>query len=335
MRRRILLAAALLPATALAQRRRPPRPADLAAIRPDPAMPFAPQLAAAFAAPGRASIVFEDPAGDPDRPVILHGYRPAAHRPEDPVVIVQHGMGRNGDEYRDFWIEAAERHRLLILAPTFSDAAWPGAAHYNNGFVLAADGTVRPRDRWNYGVPARVLAALREAGLTTRIQARIFGHSAGGQYLHRLLSTQPHASFEAATIGNPGWYTLPTLDRRFPEGMGGIGLGDAEVTALLSYPLTILAGEGDIETSGPSLPSNPEAIAQGPHRFARARTYFDFGQAAAARHGIACNWRLVPVPHIGHDGAAMSRCAASLWFEGRLPPESTLAHWGRAKAGAL
>lgn len=292
-------------------------------------------LAEAFARPGRIAILFDDPLGEPARPVVLQAYRPAAHRPDDEVVLVHHGMGRNGDDYRDFWIEAAERHRLLIVAPTFSDAAWPGAPLYNNGHVRRDDGTVRPRSSWAYGIPARVLAALCEAGVTSRATARAFGHSAGGQFLHRLISTQPHALFEAATIGNPGWYTLPTLERPFPEGMGGIGLTDDEVVALLAYPLTILAGEGDVETSGPSLPANPEAIAEGPHRFARARTYFEFGTAEAARRGVPFGWNLVPVPHIGHDGAAMSRIAAALWFEGTLPPEATLAAWAGKETGAL
>jgi hypothetical protein len=101
---------------------------------------------------------------------------------------------------------------------------------------------------------------------------------------------------------------------------------------LLAYPLTILAGDQDIETTGPSLPSQPEAIAQGPHRFARAHRYLKAGQAEAARRGTACNWRLVPVAGIGHDGAAMSRVAAALWFENRL---ITAEEAGAQAAGAL
>ena len=36
------------------------------------------------------------------------------------------------------------------------------------------------------------------------------------------------------------------------------------------------------------------------------------------------NWKLTVVPGIGHDGAAMSVVAASLWFEGRLPSAAEL-----------
>lgn len=298
-------------------------------------MTIASRLAEALAAPGRASILFDDPAGDPARPVTLHAYRPQGWTPEGRVVLVMHGMGRNGDEYRDFWIEAAERHRLLIVAPTFPADLFPGAETYNDGSVLAEDGSARPAAWRGYRIPARVLAALREAGLTDGRPALIFGHSAGGQFLHRMLSTEPADGFEAAIAGNPGWFTLPDLGRPFPAGLGGIGATETDLARLLAYPLTILSGEADTETSGPSLPSQPEAVAQGPHRFARALSYFEAGRAEAARRGLPFGWRRVTVPHIGHDGAAMSRAAASLWFEGRLPPESLLAEWGRAKQGAL
>jgi hypothetical protein len=332
-RRRLLACGAFLPLAAEAATRRrhtPPEP-----ITPDPTMPFAPQLAEALSKPGRASILFDDPAGDPRRPVTLHAYRPEGWRPEGQAVLVMHGMGRNGDEYRDFWVEAAERHNLLIVAPTFPAHLFPTPETYNNGSVLGGDGSLRPGEWRGYRISARVVGALRAAGLSTRPKALIFGHSAGGQFLHRLLSTEPAEAFEAAMVGNPGWFSLPDLGRPFPAGLGGIGATEADLARLLAFPMTILSGEQDVETTGPSLPSQPEALAQGPHRFARALYYFEAGRAEAARRGLAFGWKRVTVPHIGHDGAAMSRVAASLWFEGRLPPDSVLAEWGRKGQGAL
>jgi pimeloyl-ACP methyl ester carboxylesterase len=291
-------------------------------------------LAQALAAPGRQAIPFTDAEGDATRPLVLHTYRPANFTPDSPVVLVQHGMKRNGDDYRDFWIPAADRHGLLIVAPTFSDAAYPGAETYNNGHVLAADGTVRPRAEWGYAVPARVFALLRQAGITRREQAHFFGHSAGGQFGHRMAATQPLGAFAAIAVGNPGWYTLPVREKPFPEGMGGIGLGELELLRLLAYPLLILAGEEDTETAGPSLPAQPAAMAQGPHRFARAAHYLAAGQREAARRGVACAWRLVTVPHIGHDGDVISRVAASLWFDDAMPSDAVLAGWAGG-SGAL
>jgi pimeloyl-ACP methyl ester carboxylesterase len=290
------------------------------------------QLGAALSIAGSVSIPWSDAACDPARALTLHCHRGCRYTPDRPVVLVQHGMMRNGDEYRDFWIPAAERHGLLVVATTFGNGDWPAAEHYNNGLVLDDAGAPRPRDAWAYALPLRVFAALRQAGITRRAKAHLFGHSAGGQFGHRLLSTQPHDLLEAVTVGNPGWYSLPTLDAPFPAGLGGIGLGDTEVERLLAFPLTILAGDRDTETSGPSLPAQLQALAQGPHRFARAHTYLEAGRAEAARRGVACNWRLVPVAGIGHDGAAMSRVAAALWFENRL---ITAEEAGAAAIGAL
>jgi len=260
----------------------------------------------------------------PDRPLTVHFYRPQAHGPDDPVVIVQHGMLRNGDEYRDFWIPAAEKHKLLIVAPTFSDAQFPEAESYNNGLVMDANGEARKREEWLYGVPARIFAALQASGVTRLVQARLFGHSAGGQFAHRLLATQNPSVFSAVIAANPGWYTLPDLQRQFPEGTGGIGLSETELARWLAYPMHIFAGDQDIAEDDPNLPSQPEALAQGRSRYARAHFVYGFAERAAKRLGMEFNWRLVRVEGVGHDGAAMSRAAAAFWFEGAVPPASAL-----------
>ena len=183
--------------------------------------------------------------------------------------------------------------------------------------MLAEDGTTRPREAWSQAIPGRVFALLRQAGVTTRSQAFLWGHSAGGQFVHRLMGTQPHDPFQAAGPANAGWYTLPTLERRYPEGLGGIGLTRDDVARLLQYPMVIFAGDQDLQAE--NLPSHPAAMAQGPTRFARAHHYLAQGQAEAARLGVTCGWRLVVVPGIGHEGMRMAAVAAAYWFDGEMP----------------
>jgi poly(3-hydroxybutyrate) depolymerase len=272
---------------------------------------------------GRDALPYTDPL-HADRPLTIHTYRPAAHGPDDRVVLVQHGVKRNGDDYRDFWIDAAEKHRLLVVATTFGNEAWPKPEGYNNGLAVDADGLIAPREAFAYAVLPRVLDALRAGGATRRPKAYLFGHSAGGQFVHRLLATQDHAPYEAVAVGNPGWYTLPTLDRRFPVALGGLDYEAKDLARWLAFPMTILAGDQDTDTTDANLPSNPEALAQGPTRFDRARFFHGMAVRVAQHLGVPCRWKLVTVPGIGHDGCAMGKAAAAMWFEGRIPPAREL-----------
>jgi poly(3-hydroxybutyrate) depolymerase len=138
---------------------------------------------------GRDALDYVD-ALHPDRPLVVHTYRPAAHGPDDPVVLVQHGVKRNGDDYRDFWIEAADKHRLLVVATTFGDAQYPKPESYNNGMV-AVGGAVHPRENWTYAILPRVVDALRAGGVTRLKRVRLFGHSAGGQFTRPTRRSRP------------------------------------------------------------------------------------------------------------------------------------------------
>ena len=272
--------------------------------------------------------------GTPDaRTITLHTYRPAHATAQSPVVLVQHGVMRNGDDYRDFWIPAAEEHGLVIIAPTFSDAQWPDVVSYNNGNLLATTDRAALADTapttapeaWSYTVVTRLVDDLKAAGVLADQPLYLFGHSAGGQFVHRLLSVLTPGVFTQVAAGNPGWYTLPLLDLPFPEGLSGTPADADSLARLFSAPLTILAGDQDTETADPHLPSEPAALRQGPHRYARALNYFATAQAEAARRGLPFAWQLHTIAGIGHDGEAMSAVCAHLWFHHRLPDAAQLA----------
>jgi pimeloyl-ACP methyl ester carboxylesterase len=263
---------------------------------------------------GRISIAYLD-RFNADRPLVLECFRPPRHDPDKPVVIVQHGASRNGAEYCNAWVPAAERHGFLVVAITFPKDAWPDALTYNNGHVLTEDGALRPGERWSFAIPGRVFALLREAGVTTRDRFMLWGHSAGGQFAHRLLATQPHATFSAVGAANPGWYTLPTLDLRYPDGLGGIGLSDEDVVRFLGYPLVVFSGDRDIDGTTENFPKHESAMAQGSNRFERARFFLEYGQAAAARLGVPCRWSRIIAPGVAHEGMRMSAFAAQHWFD--------------------
>lgn len=259
-------------------------------------------------------------AGQPDRQILVHGYRASGYKPGKPWVFVQHGMLRNGDDYRDFWIEAADRHDLLILAPTFPDADFPGAEGYNNGLVLDDDDAVTPRDTWIFQVPLQLAGALIASGQVAPDLGHIYGHSAGAQFLHRMVQLFGAAPFVAVGAGNAGWYTLPRLDLAFPEGLAGLGLSEDDLRARLALPLHIFGGELDCESAAENLPTNPEALTQGPGRLQRAGNFLRVAREAAKALDCPMAWKFTEVPQVAHNGEAMSRAAAGWWFEGEIPP---------------
>ncbi|MBG6073782.1 MULTISPECIES: alpha/beta hydrolase [unclassified Polaromonas] len=282
---------------------------------------------------GRHAVEYRNSAAPNSRSITLNTYRPAHATANSPIVLVQHGVLRNGDDYRDFWIPAADEHGLVIIAPTFSNEQWPDVVSYNNGNLLAttdraalADtAAATTPDRWSYTVVTRLVDDLKTSGLLANQPLYLFGHSAGGQFVHRLMSVLTPGVFTQVAAGNPGWYTLPLLELPFPEGLGGTPANADSLARLFASPLTILAGDQDTETNDPHLPSEPAALRQGPHRHARALHYYATAKAEAARRGLPFDWQLHSIAGIGHDGQAMSAVCAHLWFHHRLPDSDQLA----------
>ncbi|MEQ8935741.1 MAG: hypothetical protein RIE56_08110, partial [Amphiplicatus sp.] len=61
-----------------------------------------------------------------------------------------HGVGRNGEDYRDQWSDLAEENGFLLIVPEFSQADCPGADNYNLGGVFDETGAARPEAGWAY-----------------------------------------------------------------------------------------------------------------------------------------------------------------------------------------
>ncbi len=226
-----------------------------------------------------------------------------------PLVIVMHGQRRNASEYRDQWIEAARTHRFAIAAPEFARTDFPAASHYNLGNREDAEGRAVAPSLWSFSAIEPLFDAARaRLGLTCETYA-IYGHSAGAQFVHRYLAFTAAPRVHAAVSANAGWYTRPDFDIAWPFGLGGTGLGDADLARWLARPMTVLLGSADTAQTG-SLNQTPEAMAQGPHRLARGRSFMEAGLTAAETLGSALNWRLGYVPGVGHNNSLMAEHAA-------------------------
>jgi poly(3-hydroxybutyrate) depolymerase len=268
-----------------------------------------PGLQELVAHPGANSLAWHDPAF-PDQRLFLHAARPVHYTPQTPLLFVHHGVGRNGAAYRDYWLPLAEQHELLAVAIEFPEDSFPDYLRYHFGNLHNEDGTPNPREQWTYGIVPRLFDLLRQSGVTNRERYGVFGHSAGGQFVHRMLSFGFRDRVAVAVSANAGTYAMPDLDIPWPFGLGQTEVTRETLTSLLNFPLTVMAGTNDTKTTGRYFPKGPRSMRQGETRYHRAHNYVRLGHAAAQSLGTHCTWAVLDVPDVGHDGHGMSIAAA-------------------------
>ncbi|HEY7576257.1 MAG TPA: hypothetical protein VH855_01570 [Acetobacteraceae bacterium] len=259
--------------------------------------------------PGAYTVIYTDPAF-PDQPLLLHSARPRHYDEHTPVLIVHHGVARNGRDYRDYWLRQVDEAGILAVSVEFTEEAFPDYLWYHFGNRHDESGAPNPRGQWTYGIDERLFSALRGQGLTRREKYGLFGHSAGGQYVHRMLSFGYRDHVAVAVSANAGTYAMPDLDIAWPFGLGEAGLDPQALRCVLEFPLIVMTGTRDTNTTGRYFPKGPRSMRQGATRHQRAHNYVRAGHAAAEALGTRCAWTVINVPGVGHDGEQMSLAAA-------------------------
>ena len=261
---------------------------------------------------GESSFKFVDARGQPERPLSVYTYRPESCDAKCPLVIVMHGVSRHASNYRGYWKAAADRYGLVIAAPEFSSRYWPRAAAYNLGDIAA-----HPHDpaKWSYSAVEHLFDEIAE-GRTGYV---LFGHSAGGQFVHRMALFLPGARATMMVAANPGWYTMPEwrADQAkdpFPYSLVGSPAGESSLRQALGRPLTLMLGTQDVDPRHKDLEHSPGADREGMNRFERGHAFFAASQEAARALDVPLAWKLVEVRGVAHSGSRMSRAAADSLF---------------------
>jgi poly(3-hydroxybutyrate) depolymerase len=257
------------------------------------------------------TFVFQDWAGPEVR---VWSYRPAAAGPSAPILFVFHGVGRDADRYLREWIPLAEAWGVLIVCPEFSAASFPGARSYNLGRVLDENGRTTTPAIWTFSAIEPMFQALRQRENMRTAQMHLYGHSAGAQFVHRLMMFAPPPSADRVIVANAGWYSRPRTDIDWPYGLNTAPVSREQLNAFLRRDIIVLLGTADNDPQHPSLNREPGAMAQGPHRLARGELYFAEAAAAARAAGVPFGWRREYAPGVGHDNGLMADFAASLLF---------------------
>ncbi len=282
--------------------------------------------------PGAGSFRFVDGSSGGRKPLTVWYYRPPRLSVAAPVVFVMHGVKRDADSYRDTWMAAAELFGFLLLCPEFAKKDYPRSA-YGLGNLIDGAGESLPEDEWTFNVIEDLFDSVKEATGNTSERYHIYGHSAGGQFVHRLALFMPQARYETAITANAGWYTMPTFGgSRFPYGLKGSAGTPENLKKTFGRRLVILLGESDTDANDPHLRKSSAASRQGANRFERGQAFHATAREEAEDLGVTLNWRLETVPGAVHLQHQMMPAAARALFadDERHPRERPVSPAGTA-----
>ena len=275
---------------------------------------------------GSGNFLIEGGQRHKEKSIKVFFHRPSNFGVNTRVLFVLPGAGRNGDDYRDAWVEASEKHNVLVISPRYSEEHYPQFWSYNLAGMIT-DVTINKErtamtgfhinedsEAWIFNDLDRIFKVVKKEFQLTTATYDMFGHSAGGQLLHRLAIFKSGTKANRILASNAGWYTVPDNNAEFPVGLKNSMISAADVD--FESNLVVFLGEKDDanETRG-DLRRSPELDEQGLHRLARGYYFYESSKRIAKELGVTFNWQLEIVPNVGHDHTLMSKAAAVYLYE--------------------
>jgi hypothetical protein len=258
-------------------------------------------------------------SGLPQKPINVFYNIPNGNRTNMPIVLLFHGEERNAQDYRDLWVNASNQYGFMVFAPEFSVADFPGGSSYIIGNVYQ-DGnyptavTLNNESVWTFSIVEPLFDYLKINSGSAALSYDMFGHSGGGQFVHRFVMLKPNARYNRAVAANSGWYTVPDGVASFPYGIMNCPITSISPNNYFSRKLYVTVGALDNNGSDASLRHNTASDLQGLNRLERANYFFSKSQIYANSVQAAFNWQFHTVPNSGHDAVLMSNDAISLLF---------------------
>lgn len=265
------------------------------------------------------SFTFNSTSSALEKSIPILYYLPKNKNKSSKVVFVLHGAGRNAGDYRDAWKQKADQYNLIIITPVFTESNFPGGDAYNLGNVYIdgdnpSPSSLNTSDKWAFSYIEPLFDFVKDQYDNSTTNYAIFGHSAGGQFVHRFMMFGDNLRFDKAVISASGWYTAFDKSINFPYGISNCILEDKSFSPILSKKFFIQVGENDTDENNSGLRHNQHADNQGMNRYDRANYFFDTTKSFAQFNSINFNWELHTILNRGHDFAPACSFAADLMF---------------------
>ena len=142
----------------------------------------------------------------------------------------------------------------------------------------------------------------------------MFGHSAGGGFVHRYLLFKPDAPIIKAAAANPAYVTLPDWSENYPFGLKNSPVNKKHLKLWLKKNMAIVLGSEDLGPRTKPLSNGLLARKQGPNCLSRGKLLFETAGKKARELSSAFNWEIIVVPNVGHDNYAIAPAACNYLF---------------------
>ncbi|MEH2235185.1 hypothetical protein [Nostoc sp.] len=184
----------------------------------------------------------------------VYYYLPNKLNSNTQIVFAMHGEKRNAKDYRNDWRKiyssnSDSKPNFILLAPQFAQNDFPGYAGYNLGNMFTQSlNKLKSQDQWAFSDIENIFDFVKTSVKLKLNTYYIYGHSAGAQFVHRMIIFMPHTRIIKAVAAEAGSYTVPDKDMEYPCGLRkqtGNQLPPVELKTAFSTPMTIILGTKD------------------------------------------------------------------------------------------
>lgn len=273
-----------------------------------------------------------------EKTIKVYYHKPQHFNNQSKVLIVVPGDGRNGDSYRDAWVQTSEKYGVLILSPMYAEQEYPFEDYHMGGVLEKMNiensieriaGTniiqleesklsITPKNKpqeWLFKDFDRIFDIAVKSTKTNQVVYDIFGHSAGGQILHRFALFYPRSKADRILAANAGFYTMPDFSLSLPFGIKNTSVTADELSTSFKKKLVLFVGELDNENeTGGNLLRSVTADKQGVHRLARSKYFYEKAKNLAEEYKFDFRWKLEIVSGVGHNQRKMAMSAAQFLY---------------------
>ena len=255
--------------------------------------------------------VFKDWAGEPVDVIV---YIPGGAHENTDILMVVPGASRDTQRFHAAWLSLAKEDTFVVVTIGANTKHFPDEYSYNAGNVIDESGNLVSVDRWLFSAIEKIFNKVKEKyGLQTK-KFHLFGHSAGGGFVHRYMLFMTEAPVVKAVAANPAFVTLPDKTVGYPFGLKNIPINNKMISRWLEKKMAIILGADDTGPRSKPLSNGLQARKQGPNCLSRGKRLFREAKKEAKKREANFGWSLKIVPRVGHDNRLIAPHAKFFLF---------------------